>query len=145
METMNSSYLPETSLPSRKFIRKAYSDLSESDQMLFELFGQGPLVSPPYSLVHEAFEAQVARQPHAVAAYHLGDSVTYQTLDRQANRLAAYLAQIGVKPGDNVSLFIQRSIPMLVGILATLKAGAAYVPQDARIAPEEQMRYVNHS
>lgn len=45
------------------------------------------------------------------------------------------LIEQGVKRGDTVALFVERSIPMLVGLLAVLKVGAAYVPQDARIVP----------
>ena len=52
------------------------------------------------------------------------------------------LAQHGVTTGDSVALFVKRSIPMLVGLLATLKVGAAYVPQDVAVAPEKQLRHV---
>jgi amino acid adenylation domain-containing protein len=124
------------------FSKRAMSSLSPSDQLLFERFGKGPAVNVPYACIHHAFEAQAAANPHAIAAHHLDDSITYQELDRQANRLAALLAQHGVSTGDNVALFLQRSIPMLVGILGALKAGASYVPQHVGVAPEAQLAHI---
>lgn len=116
--------------------------LSPADQHLFERFGQGPLVTAPYTAIHSAFEDQAVAHPLATAAQHLDQSITYGELDAQANRLAALLAAHGVSNGDNVALFLHRSIPMLVGILATLKVGAAYVPQHVGVAPEAQLRHI---
>jgi D-alanine--poly(phosphoribitol) ligase subunit 1 len=124
------------------FSREAMSNLPQFDQVLFERFGQGPLVPLPHTCIHHAFESHAAGNPQGLAAQHLGESITYQDLDRQANRLAALLAQYGVSTGDNVALFLQRSIPMVVGILAILKAGAAYVPQHVGVAPESQLRHI---
>ena len=124
------------------FDRTALRDLTPHDRLLFELFGRGPGIVPSHALVHHAIEDQVAASPHAVAVTHAGQSVTYQELDRQATALAALLVHHGVAPGDRVALFVHRSIPMVVGILATLKAGAAYVPQHVGVAPEAQLRHV---
>ncbi|MFZ0544956.1 MAG: AMP-binding protein, partial [Candidatus Promineifilaceae bacterium] len=52
------------------------------------------------------------------------------------------LTRHGVSSGDSVALFLQRSIPMVVGIIATLKIGAAYVPQHVGVAPEAQLLHV---
>ena len=124
------------------FDKDALRNLSMLDQILFERFGQGPVVEVPYDTMHSAFEHFAASQPNAVAVEHLGESITYGELERQANRLAAILAQNGVKTGDHVALFLQRSIPMIVGILATLKAGAAYAPQHVGVAPADHLSYV---
>lgn len=124
------------------FDKRALSNLSLLDQVLFEQFGQGPLVDVPYATMHQAFEHFASSQPEAIAVQHLGDTITYGELDRQANRLAAHLAELGVQTGDHVALFLQRSIPMIVGILATLKAGAAYVPQHVGVAPTAHLAYV---
>ena len=133
---------PEGTPTTFTFSKQAMGDLSSEDQLLFELFGQGPILSLPYACIHYAFEARAATQPKAIAARHLDDSITYRALDRQANRLAALLARHGVTTGDNVALFLQRSIPMLVGILAALKAGASYVPQHVGVAPEAHLRHI---
>jgi D-alanine--poly(phosphoribitol) ligase subunit 1 len=125
-----------------RFSRQAMTNLSAADQVLFERFGQGLITAVPYTCIHHPFEAQAASRPQAIAAEHLGNSITYRELDRQANRLATLLMQHGVSRGDHVALFLQRSIPMLVGILATLKVGAAYVPQHVGVAPEAQLRHI---
>lgn len=129
-------------LKSFDFLKTKFSNLNASDQKLFQKFGAGPIVRLPYSNIHHAFEAQAFVNPDGIAADHLGATITYGELNRQANRLAAKLAQHGVSNGDAVSLFTRRSIPMLVGIMATLKAGACYVPQDVKVAPEPQLRHV---
>lgn len=127
------------------FSHRAMDALSPTDRQLFQRFGQGPAAPVPHTAIHHAFEAQAAARPEATAAQHLDDVISYGELDRQANRLAAVLAQHGVINGDNVALFVRRSVPMLVGMLATLKVGAAYVPQDVRISPQTQLRHVVHA
>nr|WP_214661237.1 amino acid adenylation domain-containing protein [Streptomyces polyasparticus] len=116
--------------------------LSPHDRVLFREFGQGPAVPLPGLLVHEAFERRAAAAPHAVAAEHEGAAISYRQLDRRSSQLAARLVHEGVRPGDRVGLFTRRSIPMLIGLLATLKAGAAYVPQDIGLTPATQLRHV---
>ncbi|MDN5202580.1 amino acid adenylation domain-containing protein [Fulvivirgaceae bacterium BMA10] len=124
------------------FSREAFNNLSPSDQNLFEKFGQGPITSLPYYCIHHAFEERAMIDPDAVAAEHLGASITYGELNREANKLAVLLKKNGVSRGDNVALFLERSIPMLVGIMATLKVGAAYVPQHVGVAPEKQLNHI---
>ena len=95
----------------------------------------GPAVAPLHTLVHAAFADWATRQPDAVAAIHGDESITYAALERAADALAHRLQRSGIGSGDTVGLFVTRSIPMLVAIIASLKIGAAYVPQDIRIAP----------
>ncbi|WP_369169173.1 amino acid adenylation domain-containing protein [Streptomyces sp. R28] len=116
--------------------------LPPRDQHLFWQYGRGPTVPVRDPLIHRAVERQAAAAPDAVAAEHLGDRITYGELDRRADAVAARLAREGVHPGDHVGLFVRRSIPMLVGLLGILKAGAAYVPQDIGLAPAHQLAHV---
>ncbi|MFD9108445.1 amino acid adenylation domain-containing protein [Streptomyces bottropensis] len=118
------------------------SHLSLQDRALFWQFGQGTEIPVTDPLVHHAVERQAAAAPGAVAAEHQGTTITYGELNRRADRLAARLVREGVRPGDHVGLFVRRSIPMLVGLLGTLKAGAAYVPQDIGLTPAAQLRHV---
>ncbi|AZF27447.1 amino acid adenylation domain-containing protein [Pseudomonas sp. R2-60-08W] len=120
----------------------ALTHLAASERILFEQWGCGPSVQPAYSNVHHAIEAQARRAPQATAAICAGQRISYEQLNRQANRLAVHLLERGVKRGDTVGLFVERSIAMLVGLLAVLKVGAAYVPQDARIVPTLQLGQV---
>lgn len=131
-----------SSPPRFQFNKAAFDHLSVSDQQFFEEYGQGLRIQPTFDLIHHAFESQAAAHPHAIAAEHEGETITYRELNQQANRLAFVLTQHGVTTGDNVALFLQRSIPMLVGMMATLKVGAAYVPQHIGVAPEAQLRHI---
>ncbi|MEV6237650.1 amino acid adenylation domain-containing protein [Lentzea sp. NPDC051838] len=124
------------------FQESALRDLPPADRALFQSFGAGPTRTPPFHHVHHAFEAQAARRPRGIAVEHLGRSLTYAELDARADLLAELLTRQGVRPGDHVGLFLTRSVSMVVGILAVLKAGAAYVPQDVRITPTAHLRHI---
>ena len=87
------------------------------------------------------FQQQVNHRPHQVAVVCAHQSLTYSELDIQANQLAHYLRQQGVKPGQIVGLFMERSITMVVGILGILKAGAAYLPLDPT-HPAERIQFI---
>lgn len=117
--------------------------LSKPDRELFELFGRGPRIAPRHRLVHRGFEHFAAVQPEAIAIERGSESITYGALEAQANRLARLLIKCGVRRGDAVALFLERSIPMVVGILATLKTGAAYVPQHVGVAPTRTLRHIS--
>ncbi|MFD4635686.1 AMP-binding protein [Lentzea sp. NPDC058436] len=125
-----------------EFLETALRQLTTTDRALFRAFGAGPIRTPPSDHVHHAFEAHAARRPRATAVEHLGESITYAELDTRAGLLAELLVRAGVRPGDHVGLFLTRSISMVVGVLAVLKAGASYVPQDVSTTPEAQLRHV---
>ncbi|KPA94766.1 non-ribosomal peptide synthetase, partial [Pseudomonas asplenii] len=91
--------------------------------------------------LHPAFERQVARQPAAMAVSFEGTSLSYGELNTRANRLAHHLRQRGVGPEVRVGLCVERSLEMLVGLLAILKAGGAYVPLDPAY-PAERLAYL---
>jgi amino acid adenylation domain-containing protein len=76
------------------------------------------------------FEQQVELTPNANAVVYKDQSVTYAELNSRANGLAHYLIDLGVKPDDLVAICVDRSLGLIIGILAILKAGGAYVPLD---------------
>jgi len=80
--------------------------------------------------IHELFEAQVERAPDAVAVVFENKQLTYRELNAQVNQLAHYLLRLSIGPEVLVGICVERSLEMIVGILGTLKAGAAYVPLD---------------
>lgn len=100
----------------------------------------------PFSLVHHSFEHHARVQPHVVAVEHnsFNDSITYSQLDLRANRLAKRLREGpgGIRPGKRVCIVARRSIPLVVAILAVLKAGGQYVPLDAVTITDETLDFV---
>ncbi|MCJ8275117.1 MAG: amino acid adenylation domain-containing protein, partial [Psychrosphaera sp.] len=82
------------------------------------------------SCIHQRFANHANATPNAIALVMDFEAMTYQALDQQANQLAHYLIEKGVKPGAFVGIALGRSIKMVVAMLAVLKAGAAYVPID---------------
>ncbi|ROL65831.1 non-ribosomal peptide synthetase, partial [Pseudomonas chlororaphis] len=92
-------------------------------------------------VLHQLIEAQAARAPDAVALSLGSAQLTYAQLNTRANRLAHRLIAQGVGPEVRVGLAAERSLEMLVGLLAILKAGGAYVPLDPSY-PEERLSYM---
>ncbi|RKH48814.1 amino acid adenylation domain-containing protein, partial [Corallococcus sp. AB050B] len=87
--------------------------------------------------VHTLFSEQARRTPDAVALQaHDGRTLTYGELDAKTNQLAHHLRGLGVKRGTRVGVYVERSLEMVVGLLAVLKAGGAYVPVDRNYPAE---------
>ncbi|HWB14190.1 MAG TPA: Pls/PosA family non-ribosomal peptide synthetase [Pirellulales bacterium] len=86
--------------------------------------------------MHQFFEAQADRHPNQVALECGKERLTYAELDRAANRLAHWLRGRGVGRGSLVALWLPRSVDAYVALLATLKAGAAYLPLDPDCPPD---------
>jgi amino acid adenylation domain-containing protein len=85
---------------------------------------------PRDKYVYELFEERAARTPDAVAVVHDGRTLTYSQLNARANQLAHHLRGLGIGPEALVAICVERSLEMVVGLLAILKAGGAYVPLD---------------
>ncbi len=110
-------------------------------RMLVEEWNETAAEYPADSCIHELFEAQVRRTPEATALVHARETLSYGELNARANRLAHHLVRLGVKPGDRVALCVERSPEMVAGVLAVLKAGAAFVPLDPAY-PAERLRFM---
>ncbi len=87
----------------------------------------------------QLIEAQVARTPEAVAVVYGDEALTYAELDASANQLAHELRARGVGPDRLVGICIERSLDLVVGLLAIIKAGGAYLPLDPFL-PAERLR-----
>ncbi|MFY0534438.1 non-ribosomal peptide synthetase [Nannocystis pusilla] len=96
---------------------------------------------PPTKCIHERFAEQAARTPDAVALVFGDQQSTYRELDGRANQLAHHLRELGVGPEVLVALCVERSLEMLVGLLAILKAGGAYVPLDPSY-PQDRLAFM---
>ena len=90
--------------------------------------------------IHHLFEQQVQRTPQATAVITESEQFTYQQLNRQANRLAYQLSTLGVVPGDLVGICVEGSLDMVVGLLAIIKVGGAYISINPH-EPAEQIAF----
>lgn len=98
-----------------------------------------PLPSRPF--IHQAISATAQARPDAPAVFFEGRSISYQVLDRSANALAHRLVEAGVGPNVPVAVMMERSLELVIALLAILKAGGAYVPVDPDY-PEERRNYM---
>ena len=115
--------------PGLRISRMPLLSHAERQQVLVE-WNKTRIADPGVECLHQFFEEQVGRTPHAVAVECDGKSLTYRDLNERANRLAHYLRKLKVGPEVLVGICTERSLEMLVGILGILKAGGAYVPLD---------------
>ena len=90
--------------------------------------------------MHELFEAQAARRPESVAIRFNDETISYAELEGRANRLANQLLAFGLGPDRFVGICLDRTPSMLVAMLGTLKAGAAFVGLDPRL-PTAQLAF----
>jgi len=112
----------------------------EQQQLLIEW--NDTQVNYPHDLcIHQLFEEQVERKPDAVAVVFEEQQLTYHELNCRANQLAHYLRSHGVGADVLVGICVERSLEMIVGLLAILKAGGAYVPLDPDY-PQERLNLI---
>lgn len=96
---------------------------------------------PREKTIHELFEEQVEKVPNNVALICEGNELTYNQLNQKSNQLARHLKAKGVKRDSIVSIMVDRTSEMIIGIMAILKAGGAYLPIDLTY-PEERIKYM---
>lgn len=99
----------------------------------------------PY--IHDAYvpqlvAAQATITPDAVALVAHNQVISYQELNRRANRVAHYLQGLGVRVDVLVGICVERSVELIVGLLGILKAGGAYVPLDPTLPPPERLAFM---
>ncbi|TWF40663.1 amino acid adenylation domain-containing protein [Chitinophaga polysaccharea] len=116
--------------------------LSEAEtRQLLVTFNDTATPYPVNKTITALFEEQVIQSPDAIALSFGEQQLTYRELDEQSNRVAHYLRKQGVKEGVMVPLCMDRSIHLIVSILAILKAGGAYVPVDPAY-PKDRIAYM---
>ncbi|GJG95403.1 non-ribosomal peptide synthetase [Cupriavidus pauculus] len=96
---------------------------------------------PAATPVHRLFEVRAAEQPDAIALCFGDQLLTYAALNRRANALAHRLVARGVGPDVAVGVLAERSVEMVVALLAIMKAGGAYVPFDPDY-PADRLAYM---
>jgi len=90
--------------------------------------------------LHEMFTEQALKTPYVTAISVLGSDMSYRDLDEQSNKLAHYLVNQGVQPGQRVAVCDVRSLELVIELIAVLKVGAAYVPIDHEL-PQQRLEY----
>ena len=102
----------------------------EETQLLLHRWNQAIPPSRSTACLHLLLEQQVTRTPTSLALSCEGQTLTYAELNSKANQLARYLRSCGVGPDTLVGLCLERSLNLVVGLIAILKAGGAYLPLD---------------
>ncbi|WP_442591970.1 amino acid adenylation domain-containing protein [Pedobacter sp. AW31-3R] len=117
--------------------------LSAAERLqLLETFNDTNAVYPVAGTAISLFEKQVLLNPARPAVFSGGLELSYEELNRQSNRLTAYLTDVhGIGPGDLAGVCLERSEQLVISILAVLKTGAAYVPVDPAY-PVERINYM---
>ena len=133
--------------PSERVSRLSLLTPQEHDQVL--LSWNNTFTDYPWDKnLTQQFEAQVLRAPYSVAVSFpdpaggtLDQSLTYQELNEQANRIAHYLQKLGIGADDTVGLYLERSLQMVVATLGIIKSGGAYLPLDLNY-PKDRLAFM---
>ena len=112
----------------------------EEHQLLVE-FNDTKVDFPKDKTVVSLFEEQAAKTPEAIAVVFEKEQLSYKQLNEKANQLAHYLRSVGVREETLVPIYIERGLEMIIGILAILKSGGAYVPIDPEY-PQERIKFM---
>ncbi|WP_363797076.1 amino acid adenylation domain-containing protein [Lysobacter firmicutimachus] len=110
-------------------------------ELVLQDFNESHVAAAEPALVHALIERQAAAQPDATAIEYGGERLSYAELNARANRLAHHLRGLGVRPDDRIAVCAERSLELVVALLAALKAGAAYVPLDP-VYPDERLAHM---
>jgi amino acid adenylation domain-containing protein len=116
-------------------------DAGERQRIQIE-WNQTTTAYPRERSIVELFVECAESDPEAVALERGNEQVRYRELDERSSRLASALMESGVEPGTLVGLCMKRSIEMVVGMLAALRCGAAYVPLDPD-DPEDRLSFMS--
>ncbi|MFN6513547.1 MAG: amino acid adenylation domain-containing protein [Nostoc sp. CreGUA01] len=125
--------------PEQRICELSLLTSAQQQQLLFNL-NQTSAEYQDVSL-NQLFAHQVELTPDSIALIHQSEQLTYRQLNHQVNQLANYLQKQGVTKETLVALCLERSIDMVVGILAILKAGGAYIPLDPNY-PVERLNFM---
>ncbi|MCP5051184.1 MAG: amino acid adenylation domain-containing protein [bacterium] len=114
---------------------------AEETRRLLEDFNRTNLPYPSEKSLHRLVEEQVERTPYHIALSEGESQLTYRGLDQLGNGLAGVLREKGVKTGTIAGIMVERSMDAVLGIMAVLKAGAAFLPIDPQY-PGERKRFI---
>ena len=113
---------------------------AEKNKILYD-FNNTKTDYPKDKTIAELFEEQANKTPNNVAVVFGMQKLTYKELNERANSLAYYLRKNGIETNDLVGIMVNRSLEMIIGMLAVLKAGGAYIPIDPTY-PKDRIEYM---
>ncbi|MEC0802674.1 condensation domain-containing protein, partial [Bacillus atrophaeus] len=113
----------------------------EEEKIMLKKCNNTAVNYPKNTSLSTLFEEQVNKTPDNIAVVYKQQTVTYRKLNKQANQLARVLREKGIQPDVIVGIMAERSVEMIVGILAVLKAGGTYLPIDPEY-PVERIEYM---
>lgn len=125
---------PETPISELNF-------LTASEKCFLAELNETKTSYPRDATVNQLFEQQVAANPAKIALSFDNTAITYHELNRRAEQIALHLIRNGVRPGDFVGICMDRSPTLIAALLGILKAGAAFVPFDAKY-PAARLQYM---
>ncbi|NOU19049.1 MAG: amino acid adenylation domain-containing protein [Bacteroidales bacterium] len=103
---------------------------------------------PKDSTVFQLFQEQVEKTPNSIALVYEGQRLTYRELNEKSNQLARHIRAKYLKITDQsfaadtlVAIYLDRSVELVIGMLAIMKAGGAYVPLDTNY-PQDRVDYI---
>ncbi|MFA7942969.1 non-ribosomal peptide synthase/polyketide synthase [Pseudomonas brenneri] len=111
------------------------------ERVILEDWNRTAAAYPAGQCIQQLIEEQAARTPDAVALVFAEQQLSYAELNTRANQWAHRLLELGVGPDVLVGVAVERSLEMVVGLLAVLKAGGAYVPLDPEY-PQDRLGYM---
>ncbi|MBS7233717.1 amino acid adenylation domain-containing protein [Flavobacterium psychroterrae] len=112
----------------------------EKDRIINE-FNQTEAFYPQNSTILDFVQKQVLLTPNKIALQFENAGLTYHEIEVRSNQLANYLVKKGIKKGELIGIYLERSLEMMIGILGIIKAGAAYVPIDPEY-PADRTKYI---
>ncbi|NOQ27711.1 MAG: amino acid adenylation domain-containing protein, partial [Bacteroidales bacterium] len=118
-------------------------DQEEKQQLLYE-FNNTKIDYPKDKTIHQLFEEQREKDPLKIAVYCNGESISFKDLGTKSDRLASYIFNLAGENGI-IGIIADRSIEMIIGILAVLKSGNAYLPLDLRHPQDRNHKILKES
>ncbi len=115
--------------------------LTQIESGLLKKWNGNALQLPQEKTVHQLIQTQVDQTPKAIAVVCGRENCSYEDLARRSNQLAHYIEKLGIRPGAKIALCLERSVNMMVALLAIMKAGASYIPLDPAY-PAERLAYM---
>jgi amino acid adenylation domain-containing protein len=113
----------------------------EEKDLLLNVFNDTFVKYPNDKLIHELFEQQVKINPNKIAIKFNGECLTYFELNERSNKIARHLRKRGIRSESVVGIMVERSLEMIIGVLAIVKAGGAYLPIDPNY-PIDRIKYM---